>query len=66
MLSDVSTMVGGETAVLKGDASIQKVGSTYYAFVRYSQYQVRGPGIGNAVVLQGRQSVHSSRFVESR
>ncbi|EIM89341.1 uncharacterized protein STEHIDRAFT_94494 [Stereum hirsutum FP-91666 SS1] len=43
MLSDVSNMIGGETAVRRGDGGVTKV---------------RGPGVGSAVVMQGRHVRH--------
>lgn len=43
MLSDVTNMIGGETAVCTGNGDIRKV---------------RGPNIGSAVVLQGRHVKH--------
>ncbi|KKZ65011.1 hypothetical protein EMCG_09091 [[Emmonsia] crescens] len=45
MLSDCTNMVGGETALRKGDGSILKV---------------RGPQMGCAVVLQGRYIEHQA------
>ncbi|KAK5096613.1 hypothetical protein LTS08_007486 [Lithohypha guttulata] len=45
MLSDCSQMIGGETALRKGSGDIMKV---------------RGPGVGNAVVLQGRYIEHQA------
>ncbi|EEH19151.1 hypothetical protein PABG_01470 [Paracoccidioides brasiliensis Pb03] len=45
MLSDCTNMVGGETAVRKGDGSILKV---------------RGPQMGCAIVLQGRYIEHQA------
>ncbi|OJD25475.1 hypothetical protein ACJ73_03159 [Blastomyces percursus] len=45
MLSDCTNMVGGETALRKGDGSILKV---------------RGPQMGCAVVLQGRHIEHQA------
>ncbi|KAK2785931.1 hypothetical protein FQN52_008198 [Onygenales sp. PD_12] len=45
MLSDCTTMVGGETALRKGDGSILKV---------------RGPQMGCAAVLQGRYIEHQA------
>ncbi|PGH03508.1 hypothetical protein AJ79_07343 [Helicocarpus griseus UAMH5409] len=45
MLSDCTNMVGGETALRKGDGSIAKV---------------RGPQMGCAVVLQGRYIEHQA------
>ncbi|EEH10620.1 conserved hypothetical protein [Histoplasma capsulatum G186AR] len=45
MLSDCTNMVGGETALRKGDGSIVKV---------------RGPEMGCAVVLQGRYIEHQA------
>ncbi|EEQ88627.1 hypothetical protein RJZ56_000367 [Blastomyces dermatitidis] len=45
MLSDCTNMVGGETALRKGDGSIVKV---------------RGPQMGCAVVLQGRYIEHQA------
>ncbi|ORY91689.1 hypothetical protein BCR35DRAFT_349472 [Leucosporidium creatinivorum] len=45
MLSDVSTMIGGETALKCGDGSIKKA---------------RGPGVGHCVVMQGRHIKHAA------
>lgn len=45
MLSDASTMMGGETALQCGDGSIRKV---------------RGPGLGYAVMMQGRYINHAA------
>ncbi|KAK5064175.1 hypothetical protein LTR84_000007 [Exophiala bonariae] len=45
MLSDCTHMVGGETALLKGDGNVMKV---------------RGPQMGHAVVLQGRYIEHQA------
>ncbi|KEF53838.1 uncharacterized protein A1O9_10240 [Exophiala aquamarina CBS 119918] len=45
MLSDCTNMIGGETALLKGDGDIMKV---------------RGPQMGHAVVLQGRYIEHQA------
>ncbi|KAK4705138.1 hypothetical protein P7C70_g1079, partial [Phenoliferia sp. Uapishka_3] len=45
MLSDVSNMIGGETALQCGDGSIRKA---------------RGPGVGNCVVMQGRHVKHAA------
>ncbi|KAF9517640.1 hypothetical protein BS47DRAFT_1290641 [Hydnum rufescens UP504] len=45
MLSDCSTMRGGETAVECGDGTVKKI---------------RGPGLGFAVMMQGRYIRHSA------
>jgi len=45
MLSDCTNMIGGETALRKGDGEIMRV---------------RGPGMGNAVILQGRYIEHQA------
>ncbi|KAL2411211.1 hypothetical protein ABEF91_000506 [Exophiala dermatitidis] len=45
MLSDCTNMIGGETALRKGDGEIMKV---------------RGPGMGRAVILQGRYIEHQA------
>ncbi|KAL6250270.1 hypothetical protein RBB50_002571 [Rhinocladiella similis] len=45
MLSDCTNMIGGETALRKGDGEIMKV---------------RGPAMGHAVVLQGRYIEHQA------
>ncbi|EXJ79046.1 hypothetical protein A1O3_08547 [Capronia epimyces CBS 606.96] len=45
MLSDCTNMIGGETALRKGDGEIMKV---------------RGPGMGSAVILQGRYIEHQA------
>ncbi|KAK4940479.1 hypothetical protein LTR10_019463 [Elasticomyces elasticus] len=45
MLSDCTNMIGGETALRKGDGEVMKV---------------RGPGMGHAVVLQGRYIEHQA------
>ncbi|KAK6364710.1 hypothetical protein LTS17_012008 [Exophiala oligosperma] len=45
MLSDCTNMIGGETALRRGDGEIMKV---------------RGPGMGHAVVLQGRYIEHQA------
>lgn len=45
MLSDVSSMIGGETALQCGDGRIAKA---------------RGPGVGNCVVMQGSVIKHAA------
>jgi hypothetical protein len=45
MLSDCTNMIGGETALRKGDGEVMKV---------------RGPAMGHAVVLQGRYIEHQA------
>ncbi|KIX00354.1 uncharacterized protein Z518_10493 [Rhinocladiella mackenziei CBS 650.93] len=45
MLSDCTNMIGGETALRTGHGDIMKV---------------RGPGMGNAVILQGRYIEHQA------
>ncbi|KIW01638.1 hypothetical protein, variant [Verruconis gallopava] len=45
MLSDCTNMIGGETAILKGNGEIERV---------------RGPSMGCAVVLQGRYITHQA------
>ncbi|KAL8290023.1 hypothetical protein RQP46_002962 [Phenoliferia psychrophenolica] len=45
MLSDVSQMIGGETALQCGDGSIRKA---------------RGPSVGSCVVMQGRHVKHAA------
>ncbi|KAK7885660.1 hypothetical protein LTR67_010011 [Exophiala xenobiotica] len=45
MLSDCTNMIGGETALRMGDGEVMKV---------------RGPGMGHAVVLQGRYIEHQA------
>ncbi|EXJ96401.1 hypothetical protein A1O1_01527 [Capronia coronata CBS 617.96] len=45
MLSDCTNMIGGETALRKGDGDVMRV---------------RGPGMGHAVILQGRYIEHQA------
>ncbi|KAK5089249.1 hypothetical protein LTR70_006872 [Exophiala xenobiotica] len=45
MLSDCTEMIGGETALRTGSGAVMKV---------------RGPGMGNAVILQGRYIEHQA------
>lgn len=45
MLSDSERMIGGETAIKKGDGTIQKI---------------KSPGLGHAVFLAGRYTEHAA------
>lgn len=45
MLSDAERMIGGETAIKKGDGTVQKI---------------KAPGLGHAVVLAGGYTEHAA------